>query len=78
MDIRKMYKIHGLDTVNGLANSANTRKFYETHEEAVAAAKNCCNKKDPPSGIVVFKAVTLVRPVHAPVEVIDVETGETL
>ncbi len=76
--LNKMYKIHGLDTVNGLATSANTKKFYETHDEAVTAAKQCCNKKEPPSGIVIFKAVTVVRPVHAPVEVVDVETGEVI
>ena len=76
MQIKLMYKIHGLRVAQGKSHSGNTNKFYETEEEAVEAAKNCLQ----PDGythrsdsIIIYKAFMLVRPRHLPVEVMSIE-----
>ncbi len=78
MQIKLMYKIHGLRVAQGKSHSGNTNKFYETEEEAVTAAKNCLqidgyNRK--PDSIIIYKAIILVRPRHRPVEVMAIEHG---
>lgn len=72
--VRYRYKLHGIDTVNGVSNSSNVCKFYETLEEAQQVAESYCARAYKPcDGIVIFKAVQLVRPVGRPIEVLSLD-----
>ena len=77
MQIRNMFKIHGLRTANGQNRSANTPKFYETERDALEAAENMmCGRPPfgcPTDSLVIYKAWRVVRPLCAPVEVLDIE-----
>ncbi len=82
MRIKLMYKIHGLNTANGMSNSAGNDTFYETEEEALNMARSYVERGGWYKGhdsMVVYKAHVLVRRHEAPVEVLTVESdGEVL
>ena len=65
------YKIHALSTVEGTRRSAGNSKFYDTYDEALLAARRCFATKAP-TGIVIFKAIKLVRTQEPPIIVEDI------
>lgn len=74
MHVKGIWKLHGIDSVTGKSRSANNATFYESYDEALAAAKTYCSRgNNPCPGIVIFKAYQLVTPVAAPVVVVDFE-----
>lgn len=66
------YKIHGFKTANGESASTNTVKFYATYDEALRAAERCVSKGCD-EGIVIYKAVKLVRPVRPEVRIEEID-----
>jgi len=83
MEIKLMYKIHGLNTAQGMARSANNDTFYETYEQALEQARSYVDRGESGSfaqdSMVIYKAHVLVRPARAPVEVLSItHKGETV
>ncbi len=73
--MRTMYKLHGVDTVEGLVRSANTSKFYETYGDALDAAKALVSRaSNPPSGIVIFQSIAVVHLETPPICVTAIES----
>jgi hypothetical protein len=68
VEVKYGFKIHGFQTANGLAYSANTEKFYSDYDTARDAAEQMCRGKEHP-GVVIYKAVQLIRPVQPQIEV---------
>lgn len=63
MHVKGIWKLHGIDSVTGKSRSANNSTFYDTYEEALAAAKTYCSRANQPCpGIVIYKAHTFVAP----------------
>lgn len=72
MQIKLMYKIHGLRTANGVCRSAGNDKFYETEDEAVEAARGYVAQDNCDDSMVVYKAHVLIRRSHPPIEVLSI------
>ena len=75
--LKARFKIHGLDSVDGLTNTSNTNKFYETYAEAHEMAERCLARTDRKcTGIVIFRAIAVIKPEHPPTKTYYVdETG---
>lgn len=71
--VRFGYKIHGFKTANGLTQSANTLKWYEDYDRALAAAEGMVRRTNKDESIVIYKAIKLVRKVELPVQVEDID-----
>ena len=77
-DLREIrrYKIHTAAIATGsykgrsMANSGNN-VFYETYTEALEHAKHYAKTKD----MVIYEAITLVRPIQPLTEAIDITTA---
>ncbi len=79
MQIKLMYKIHGLNTANGLSRSAGNDTFYETEDAALEAARSYVARGSCSDSMVIYKAHVLVRRSHPPMEVLSVgHNGEVL
>ena len=64
MHVKGIWKLHGIDSVTGKSRSANNATFYNSYEEALAAAQSYVGRDNKPCpGIVIFKAYSLVMPV---------------
>lgn len=70
--LKYSYKIHDINTARGTSVSANTARWYETLEDAHHAAIDCCKNRKA-EGIVIYKAIQVIRPTTPPVEVIDLD-----
>ncbi len=78
MQIKLMYKIHGMKTANGVCQSAGNDVFYETLDEALERARTYVERGGWYSGqdsMVIYKAHVLVRRSHPPVEVLSIGHG---
>ncbi len=73
MNIKYMYKIHVINTANGLSRSAGNDTFYETEEEALQRAQDYVGQTVKNLEMVVYKAEYVVRRVHAPVEIVQLD-----
>jgi hypothetical protein len=74
-DLRKKFKIHGIDSVTGASRSANNNKFYDSYDEAETAARKCV-AQDRCSGIVIFQAIALIEAASPPICVTNLEECE--
>ena len=71
--VRFGFKIHGFHTANGTTRSANTQKFYESEDEATLAAERCMKRPNGDGdGIVIYKAIKLVRRKTPPIEIEEI------
>lgn len=77
-EIKNLYVLHNLDTINGINRKASLHKYFDSFEDAIKTAKKNLGKYNFTSGIVIFKAIAVARPKNSPVEVIDLETGEEI
>lgn len=71
--IRKKYKLHALSVAQGYGRSARTESFMETEEEALEKAAEIVENDPKCQGIVIYKAVKVVRPRYKPIIIEDVE-----
>ncbi len=81
--IKLMYKIHGIDTANGMCRSAGNDTFYETYDEALERARSYVDKggwyNRTQCSMVIYKAHVLVRASHPPVEILQIQrNGEAV
>lgn len=74
------YKIHGLDSVQGVIRSANNNVFYDTLEEAIEQAKiYLANpRNDNCSGYVIMKTHTIIKRAQAPIERFEVGADDVI
>ena len=69
--VKYPYKVHSINTVNQRRQGSHVG-FVATLGEAMATAENCVKKwGDGHKGVVIFKAVKLVRRQDTPIEVVD-------
>ena len=73
LKIKLMYKIHALNTANGMCRSAGNDTFYETEEEALEMARSYVKRGSSDVSMVIYKAHVLVRPTQAPIEIMSIE-----
>lgn len=69
LKIKLMYKIHGLNTSQGMSRSAGNDTFYETEEEALEMARSYVARPGGNDSMVIYKAHVLICPSHPPVEI---------
>lgn len=72
MYIKNMYKIHGLATAQGHTRSQNTPKFYDTYDDADRAANQCLLSNPSAEGIVIYKAIKVLKRETPPIVTLDV------
>ena len=69
MRIKLVYKIHGLNTANGMSRSAGNDTFYETYDEALRAAQSYVGCPTCTEAMIIYKAHVLVRRSRPPIEI---------
>lgn len=72
IEVKHMYKIHGVNTAMGKTVGARNGTFYETWNEALDAAKSCLREGSNCDGIVIYKAVSFVERERSPIVVHDI------
>ena len=79
LKIKLMYKIHALNTSMGMTRSAGNDTFYETEDEALAAARSYVGRAHGADSMCIYKAWVLIRKTDPPIEVLTLEhDGEIL
>ncbi len=77
--IKLMFKIHGLNTAQGMSRSAGNDTFYDTEEQALTAARSYVSLLGCRDSMVIYKAHVLVRRSHPPIEVLSIShDGEVI
>lgn len=71
--IKNKYKLHSMSVAQGVGYSAGNDVFYETMEDAEAQAIEYVESDPNCRGIVIYKAVKVVRHRVRPIRVEDVE-----
>lgn len=62
------YKIHAVNSVNGVGRSANNNVFYETYEEAEARVQEYLSRGETShGGFVIMKTIAIFKPIQAPI-----------
>jgi hypothetical protein len=69
--VKYPYKVHSINTVNQQRQGSHVG-FVETLDEALIRAEGCVNSWSPKhKGVVIFKAIILVRKHDSPIEITD-------